>query len=133
MLENLYFINAFPYRPIASGKITKRLARPSPIQKKTISDARNKITMKRKSKIQDARDIIAINKREKVTDARQLLSMKTKTSNVAKKKPGIPPHIPHIRAVRTLQPDDMMAEEVDIGPPIASIRRTVKNDMFLSS
>jgi polymerase delta-interacting protein 3 len=85
--------------------------------------------MKRKAQIQDARDIIAINKREKVMDARQLLSSKKKTQIVAKKKPTIP----HIRAVRALQPDDMMVEEVDIGPPIASIRRTVKNDMFMSS
>lgn len=88
-----------------------------------------KIIKTKRTKIQDARDIIAIHKREKVTDARQLLSTKKKNV-VAKKKPGIP----HLRAARLAAQDDMMIDdEINVGPPITSLRRTVKNDMFMSS
>lgn len=100
-----------------------------------LSDARMKIIKTKRTKIEDAREVIAVNKREKLKDAREILASKQKM----KPKPTAAlnhPGIPHLKAARslTLRSNDVdLDERVDFGPPVSALRRTVKNEMFLSN
>lgn len=102
-------------------------------------DARSKIISKNRVKIRDAREKIAENARKSIKDARELLSTSRKAAppNRAQKKASIPRSRP-IRALNQSAAELLMDDDdFDMGDlrdlhlkPVASIKRTVRNEMF---
>lgn len=131
----------FTFRPVIAGRVGKVSKSPRQlphISKKpaVLTDARMRIIKTKRTKIDDARDIIAVNKRKTLKDAREIISKREylmKPMQATKKKP----QIPHLKSAGArslaLRNEILLKESIDFGPPVSALRRTVKNDMFLSS
>jgi hypothetical protein len=129
-----------PIQKLGKGGIQKK-----PFPPKTNFDARLKLIQSNRHKISDARQVIAEHARKNIKDARELLSSKKPKFNAKKQA------VPRIRpgpAVFTVKNDPlamMMDEDSDDedlayqdlkvlkAQASASLRRTVKNDIFSSS
>lgn len=99
-------------------------------------DARSKIIQKNRVKIRDARDKIAESARSTIKDARELLSKKPASGARAKK--GLTTRTRSIRNAKDEPMDDDSFREnvIDFFEkskplPVAALKRTVRNEMFL--
>jgi polymerase delta-interacting protein 3 len=131
-----------PTKPVPGGR---KGGLGSPLKKSTGSllDARSKIIQKKRTKIRDAREIITESSRSHIKDARQLISSPKKkpaASNQQRSQKKAISQRGTLRLstlARNLKPtvvsddddDDFDMDGLHL-KPVASLKRTVRNDMF---